>query len=349
VCIEKANKKMLRRIVGVPQHYAWGDYTSIPSLLGRAPDGNSWAEMWFGTHHVAPAHLDTTDGPLLADIAGNMDMLVKLLAAGQPLSLQTHPNKDQAREGFARENSAGIDILAPKRLYRDASDKPEILIALTTFEALCGFQSLDAICDVMNDMHWNEELHIVHEKGIDEYLAWCFTRSTPPDLSHAPQWLSDIASIYPHDPALRVAPLLHHVVLSAGEAICLPAGNLHAYIKGCGLEVMNSSDNVVRAGFTSKHIDVEELLRILDTTALAQPVVTPDATGTYLSPSESFSVQHVIAQGPMHFDAVQHHRVILGPLSKSSSSTCDMFFIASGEAGSLDALSGDSIFVCHQL
>jgi mannose-6-phosphate isomerase len=340
---------MLRRIVGVPQHYSWGDYTSIPSLLGFAPDGDSWAEMWFGTHHVAPAHLDTHDGPLLSEVVGNMDMLVKLLAAGQPLSLQTHPNKEQARQGFEREDTAGIDISAPHRMYRDTSDKPEILIALTAFEALCGFHTLEVICTVFADMQWTQELEVITTHGIAEYLKWCFTQNTPPQMALAPQWLRDIAQLYPNDPGLRVAPLLHHVVLAPGEAICLPAGNLHAYIKGCGLEVMNSSDNVVRAGFTSKHINVEELLAIVDTSPLATPVISSDASGTYNSPSEAFSVQHIVATGEVQFDAVAHHRVIFGPLSESSPTTPQMFFLASGDSGNLNANTGDKIFICHQL
>lgn len=340
---------MLRRIVGVPQHYSWGDHTSIPSLLGFAPDGNSWAEMWFGTHHVAPAHLDTHDGPLLSDDAGHMDMLVKLLAAGQPLSLQTHPNKEQARRGCAREDAAGIDISAPHRMYRDASDKPEILIALTPFEALCGFQTLDVISALFAKMQWATELDVLSTHGIAGYLKWCFAQDTPPHLMSCPQWLRDIAQIYPNDPGLRVAPLLHHVVLAPGEAICLPAGNLHAYIKGCGVEVMNSSDNVVRAGFTPKHINVEELLAIVDTSPLATPVITPDASGTYLSPSDAFSVQHIVATGECVFDAVAHHRVIFGPLSEGSDTSPQMYFLAAGETGSLDAHPGDKIFICHQL
>jgi mannose-6-phosphate isomerase len=340
---------MLRHIVGAPQHYSWGDHTSIPSLLGFAPDGNSWAEMWFGTHHVAPAHLDANNGPLLSQVVGNMEMLVKLLAAGEPLSLQTHPNKEQARRGFDREDTAGIDISAPHRMYRDTSDKPEILIALTSFEALCGFRTIDAICTLFADMQWTTEQEVISTHGLAHYLKWCFAQETPPHISTSPQWLQDIAQLHPNDPGLRVAPLLHHVVLAPGEAICLPAGNLHAYIKGCGLEVMNSSDNVVRAGFTPKHINIEELLAIVDTSPLDAPVITPDASGMYQSPSDAFSVQRIVATSEVRFDAVAHHRVIFGPLSNSSTTPPQMFFLAAGDTGNLNASAGDTIFVCHQL
>jgi mannose-6-phosphate isomerase class I len=112
---------------------------------------------------------------------------------------------------------------------------------------------------------------------------------------------------------------------------------------------MNSSDNVVRAGFTPKHINVEELLAIVDTSPLATPVITPDASGTYLSPSDAFSVQRIVATSDLHFEPVAHHRVIFGPLSDNSATTPQMFLLATGDTGNLDANAGDKIFVCHQL
>lgn len=345
---------MLRPIVGVAQHYSWGDHVSIPQLLGLSVDGNSWAEMWFGTHHVAPSHLDAPDGPALSHVAGNMDMLVKLLAAGQPLSLQTHPTKNQAEQGFARENTAGVDITAPHRMYKDASDKPEVLIALTPFEALCGFQEMSTMTSLLTQMGWSTECDVLVRDGVHGYLQWCFTQTLPPPLEQCPQWLISIAEIYPNDPGLRVAPLLHHVTLSPGQAIVLPAGNLHAYIKGCGLEVMNSSDNVVRAGFTTKHIDVRELLSLVDTRPLDNPVVTPDETGLYPSPSDAFSIQHIISDGIVQFSAENTHRVIFGPvnlehtLQKNGATVPAMYFLAAGTSGELPTAVGDSVWVCRQ-
>lgn len=340
---------MLRRIVGVAQHYPWGDHTSIPTLLGLKNDGNSWAEMWFGTHHVAPSHIDNQDGAFLKDVSGEMEMLVKLLAAGQPLSLQTHPTKEQAEKGFALENAAGLDIGQPNRMYRDASDKPEILIALTAFEALCGFQKLEAIVDAFNQMQWTTERDFLTKHGMAKYMKWCFDQSEPADFSLAPMWLQKLADLYPSDRALRLAPTLNHVLLSPGQAICLPAGNLHAYIKGLGIEVMNSSDNVIRAGFTSKHINVEELLAIVDTSPLLKPVIEPDSTGMYTSPSEVYTVQRIISDNDVHFDAKPHHRIIFGPISLANNGFPEMYFLGSGETGDLQAGTGDTIFVCHQL
>lgn len=345
---------MLRPILGTAQHYAWGDHVSIPRLLNLPLDGKSWAEMWFGTHHVAPSRLDTADGPPLAEIAGKMDMLVKLLAAGQPLSLQTHPTRQQAHEGFARENAAGIDLGAPQRLYKDSSDKPEVLIALTTFEALCGFQEVPVITDLFIEMGWTKEKEILEREGIHNYLKWCFTVQEPPELGSCPTWLTAIAQLYPTDPGLRVAPLLHHVTLAPGEAIVLPAGNLHAYIKGCGLEVMNSSDNVVRAGFTPKHIDVDELLSLVDTRPLHQPVAVADEHGHYPSPSDAFSLQRIESSGVVHFSPEEKHRVIFGPVNfqhteKATKNVVPaMYFLAAGDSGELSTQVGDNVFVCRQ-
>lgn len=282
---------MPRTIVGVEQAYDWGDPVTLRAMRGLPP--GRVAEVWYGTHPRGAARLDDDNGPLLSAVAGEMSMLVKLLSCAQPLSLQTHPTAAQAREGFDRENAAGIDPDAATRLYRDASDKPEMLVALGDFEALCGFADPAGSLTRLHSMGWDHEAAVLAERGTLGYLRWSFTQAAPPDLSRAPEWLLRIAALHPSDPGLRVAPLLNHVLLHAGQALCLPAGNLHAYLHGTGLEVMSSSDNVVRAGFTAKHIDVDELLRIVDVTPLATPVVEPEPDGSwwhYRSPSPVFSV-----------------------------------------------------------
>ena len=285
---------MPRNIVGIEQTYDWGDHVTLREMRAMPP--GRVAEVWYGTHPRGAARLDDAAGTPLSSVTGEMTMLVKLLSCAEPLSLQTHPTIDQAREGFAREEAAGIDVDAPTRLYRDASDKPEMLVALGDFEALCGFADAAGTLTRLHAMGWNEEAAVLAERGTLGYLRWSFTHDTPPDLAHVPEWLARIAALHPHDPGLRVAPLLNHVLLHAGEALCLPAGNLHAYLRGTGLEVMSSSDNVVRAGFTTKHIDVEELLRIVDVAPLGSPVVQPRQDGPwwrYPSPSGSFDVSRV--------------------------------------------------------
>lgn len=280
-----------RRIVGVEKNYDWGDETTIRHSMGLpSTRGTKIAELWWGTHPQGPAHLDSPDGTLLRDISGDMTMLVKLLSCDQPLSLQTHPTAEQARSGFAREEALGVPRDAQHRMYRDESDKPEMIVALSKFEALCGFAMLETSLDLLESMGWTNEASVLAHGGITSYMSWVFQQTSTPSMTRAPQWLQKIAHLYPADPALRIAPLLNHVILQPGQALSLPAGNLHAYLNGFGLEIMNSSDNVIRAGFTSKHVDVAELLAIVDTSPLLQPVVEVSADGTYASPSPSFSV-----------------------------------------------------------
>lgn len=305
---------MSHRVIGTPQHYAWGDTTFIPQLLGLTPTDTPWAELWFGTHPSAPSHIDSPDGPLLHSITGDMNVLVKILACSSPLSLQTHPTKQQAERGFAKENSASIALDDPRRVYVDATDKPEMLIALTPFEALCGFTDIDTSVEKLRAMAWHEEADVLDMNGVDGYLLWAFDQRETPAMSSAPQWLQRIASLYPTDQCLRVAPLLHHVTLQPGEALALPAGNLHAYLNGAGLEVMTSSNNVVRAGFTSKHVDVAELLRIVDSSTLENPIVTPRLNGDwthYESPTEAFTVTLCEPQEDIHLDTSATLRVLV--------------------------------------
>jgi len=305
---------MLRSIFGTAQHYDWGDSVSIPLYMGLPLDGNTWAEMWFGTHHIAPSHIDKPDGPLLSSETGEMTMLVKLLACAKPLSLQTHPTTQQAIEGFAKENVASIALDSPHRMYRDASDKPELLIALTPFEALCGFQSAKQSTALLRTMNWHNEADVLETNGIQHYVEWAMQQSTPVVTDALPEWLATIASLHPLDPALRVAPLLHHVTLQPGEAISLPAGNLHAYIRGFGLEIMKSSDNVIRAGFTSKFVNVEELLSIVDFSSIDVPVIRPDANGQYASPTPAFGVQQIPWRDGTNVSASPVHRILFGPI-----------------------------------
>ena len=282
------------RITGSVQHYDWGDTSFLPALLGRPADGSPWAEWWLGTHHVAPSM--TEGGSPLEDETGPMGMLVKVLSCAAPLSLQTHPTADQARRGFARENAAGIAIDDPRRNYRDESSKPEMLVALTEFEALCGFDDVDSTVEQLKAYRWHEEAEMLDLYGIDGYMLWAFDQRSAPDLGACPDWLRRIGTMHPGDRGLRVAPLLNHVHLAPGEAISLPAGNLHAYLHGAGLEVMASSDNVIRAGFTAKHVDVTEVQHVVDTSVLESPKLRPEGR-TYTGPGGAFSVERIDVAG----------------------------------------------------
>lgn len=335
---------MPRRIIGVVKNYDWGDTTSIAAALGMAASNAPIAEYWWGTHPQGPSRIDATEEISLSDEIGSFTVLIKLLACNQSLSLQTHPTIHQAVTGFAKEESMGIPRDAATRMYRDESDKPEMLIALTPFEALCGFTDVDSALERLRTMNWHDEADILEQNGVRGYLVWAFEQHDSPNMSDAPSWLRTIAQQHPTDCGLRVAPLLHHVTLQPGEAICLPAGNLHAYLHGFGLEVMSSSDNVIRAGFTTKHIDIAELLRIVDVTPLAHPVVSPshvDGHDVYPSPSPAFSVSRA-TNGSLNLSASNNHRVVV--LIKTGAT--EAYVVAAGESATFN--SDGSIWIITQ-
>lgn len=272
----------MQRVNGIIQHYAWGDPTSIPDLLGQEPDSRPHAELWFGTHPAASSSVD--DGRLLEDVVGPLPYLLKVLAAAQPLSLQVHPSAEQAAAGFERENEAGIPLDSPQRTYRDPCHKPELLCALTPFEAVCGIAPLDGTDVLLGELGPAAESMrtVLDHAGIDGVVGLILHDRSPlgPLLDAAAhhkdprcRWLSKLSQQYPGDPSAALVLILNYVALEPGQAIYLGAGNLHAYLGGVGIEVMASSDNVVRCGLTSKHVDVDEVLRVLDTTPLPDPVV----------------------------------------------------------------------------
>lgn len=249
-------------------HYAWGDPAFIPELLGLDPDGRPWAELWLGTHAAGPSALD--DGTPLASVSGPLPYLLKVIACAAPLSLQTHPNDQQAKDGFAR----GV--------FADPNSKPELLCALTPFQAFCGLRPTAGTLDLLGEIGADEIRHVLSGHGptatlasmyhgdidIDAAIEVC-ARSNRPEA----EWVRRLAAAYPGDPAAVATLLLNHVVLEPGDALRLQAGQLHAYLHGAGIELMGPSDNVVRGGLTEKHVDVDELLRIADSEALEEPTL----------------------------------------------------------------------------
>jgi mannose-6-phosphate isomerase len=219
-----------------------------------------------------------------------LPFLLKLLAAERPLSIQAHPDKNQAEDGWKRENAAAVPLDAASRNYRDDNHKPEILCALTPFQALCGFRPvqeirnlLDAfgasVLDTLNKtLNANDDrsaleaflvsLHSLdrdRRRGLSEYALSAVERLCKEAPASAPLWrlVARLAKLEGGDPTI-VAPLfLNYVELAPGEAVYLPAGVLHSYVGGFGVELMANSDNVLRGGLTKKHVDMDELLRVL--------------------------------------------------------------------------------------
>ena len=286
---------MPRRIIGPIQHYPWGDPTFIPGMLGVDPTGEPCAELWFGTHPNGPAHFD--DGTDLRSVTAELPYLLKVLAAAEPLSLQAHPTTEQAIDGHRR----GI--------YRDANAKPELLCALTQFEALCGVRPVDATLRLLDEIGADGLASDLIATGPGPVLENLYRGRIDPapsvaacSTSHRPEavWVRRLNVMYPGDASVVATLLLNYVVLQPGEAIHLTAGNLHAYLHGAGVELMGASDNVVRGGLTVKPIDVDELLRVVDPTPLEQPVmIDAVASGRYPLPEAGCTLVR-LAVGERH-------------------------------------------------
>ncbi|MET0405470.1 MAG: mannose-6-phosphate isomerase, class I, partial [Cystobacter sp.] len=248
-----------------------------------------------------------------------LPFLFKVLAAETPLSLQTHPSLAQAREGYARENAQGIPLSAAHRNYKDANHKPELTCALTPFTALCGFRRADetlALFDALGVAALAPWLAPLRDAPDSRGVARLFEAvMTLPSARRAPlvgavveacaaraagqgPFLEEcrqavrLGSLYPGDPGVVAALMLNLVQLAPGEALYLPAGNLHAYLGGVAVELMANSDNVLRGGCTPKHVDVPELLRVLDFRCGPVEVLTPapgaQGEAVYATPSEEF-------------------------------------------------------------
>jgi mannose-6-phosphate isomerase len=278
-------------IVNAPRDYAWGSSTAIPELLGVPPTGRPQAEYWLGTHPGSPAQL-TSGGSLSDLVPGGLPFLLKVLAPRTSVSLQAHPSAAQAEAGFAREEAAGIPVDASERNYKDRNAKPEMVYALgEPFGALAGFRPVADTRVVLGQVPAAAPLldRLTGDEALRDVFAWLLSGdSEVTDLitavvagaadAEGPSWATvrSLAVSYPGDPGILISLLLHMLVLEPGEALYLPAGNIHAYQYGVGIEVLANSDNVIRGGLTPKHVDVDELLEILDFRPLPAPYLRPE-------------------------------------------------------------------------
>ncbi len=323
------------RLHGTIQPYAWGSTTAIAEFLGAEPTGEPQAELWLGAHPSAPARLgdrslhevisedpEAVVGPAaVAEYGAQLPYLLKVLAAAQPLSLQAHPSRAQAEDGFARENVAGIALDAKNRTYKDDWPKPEALCALGDFEALCGFRDPAETYALFESLAVPAALPLVEplRNGGSEGLAEVFERvlqlsdsdldvvdevvsaarevRAENDLGQFARTATELAEHYPRDPGVLAALLMNRVAWGRNQAIFLPAGNLHAYLHGLGVEIMANSDNVLRGGLTHKHIDVPELLKLLDFTpgfpAVFEGVEQTPGVFAYPTPAPEFALWRV--------------------------------------------------------
>jgi mannose-6-phosphate isomerase len=273
------------------KNYDWGSKTLIPNFFSLDPSDQKISELWFGTHSQGESQV--AGQPLSKAIGTQLGFLVKFLSADSPLSIQVHPNSAQALAGFEKENQLGLALTDPTRNYKDSLAKPELLVALTPFRALCGFREVSEIRDLFGNLgalepkflelasllDQSDGLRKVFERLLDDVeLAESFEALAGIELASkesasARDLAIGLLQKYPGDPGALIAMLLNDLQLEAGDAIFMPAGSPHAYLSGLGLEVMAASDNVIRGGLTSKHIDKPELLRTVDFQPLGNPRV----------------------------------------------------------------------------
>ncbi|GAA0404958.1 mannose-6-phosphate isomerase, class I [Microbispora corallina] len=294
--------------------YAWGSRTAIAALMGR-PAGGPEAEMWLGAHPASPSLLSGNGSPVsLADAVAadpegtlgrpvverfgeRLPYLLKVIAVDQPLSLQVHPDSEQAADGFARGDAN----------YADPWHKPEMICAITPFRGLAGFrpadqaamlvgrlqvEALTPVADALRDGDVLAALRLLLEwpgsrRELVEAVVWAASSVHQPDYA----LVAKLARRYPEDPAVLAPLLMRRHELAPGDALYLGAGVLHCYLDGFGVEIMACSDNVMRAGLTGKHIDVDELLRV--TRPEAQPLAVEPAGGVYAPPCPDFLLRRV--------------------------------------------------------
>ncbi len=320
-------------LLGVPQHYAWGGLEFIPKLLGHpTPANQPYAELWFGAHHKAPSLLrhqpqnlaelissapETLLGRSSVKCFGpQLPFLLKILDVRNMLSIQVHPNKTQAQQGFAEEQNQRIPSNAPHRNFKDANHKPELMVALSDFWLLHGFTQSDIIEERLKHYpslyaRWQQypvigqfyphimqlpqtEVNILLQPVVRKIQSLPQT----PKKSDPEYWLGKAIRSYCREDYLDrglVSILLMNLVgLRPGEGIFQDAGVLHAYLEGINIELMANSDNVFRGGLTPKHVDVPQLLKHVQLRSI-QPnilhgVAAAAGIAVYPTPAQDFQL-----------------------------------------------------------
>ena len=316
------------------QEYSWGSTRAIADLLGRKnPERKTQAELWMGAHPKAPSlvqhngrwvslpeliaknPVDLLGKKVAQNFNDQLPYLFKVLAAAKPLSIQAHPDQQQAREGFQRENAQKIPLEAPHRNYRDDNHKPECICALTRFWALSRFRKISGILAYFEKLNLRQlqvELADFKNQPTPKGLKRFYTSLMTQDMDRQKRivadaleqvqgfesedpvfkWILNLAEDYPDDIGVLSPILLNLICLEPGQALFLGAGELHAYLAGLGIELMANSDNVLRGGLTPKHVDVAELLRVLQfkdrDVALLKPAASIENERVYFSPAAEF-------------------------------------------------------------
>ncbi|MDD6909821.1 mannose-6-phosphate isomerase, class I [Actinobacillus minor] len=353
------------KLTGTPQHYVWGGQNYIPELLGVEKTQPYYAEWWLGAHTSSPSNLEINgkNRPLTDFIAENpqvlgqtsleyfgkeLPYLLKILDVAKPLSIQLHPTKQQAEEGFAKENAAGIDLKDPTRTYKDRNHKPEMMIALSDFWLLHGFRPKAEMLAVLSK---RPSLTDLAKKLENQDIATFYAEIMQADQLQLSTWLNPIIesnkALYQQQKlsmenpdywvlytleAMEISPekldaglicfyLFNIVHVKKGEGIFQDAGIPHAYLRGQNIELMACSDNVIRGGLTPKHIDIPELLRVVDCREVIPQLIDiadeNQAIFTYSTPAKDFALSQIRYQTNDKFEL--------------NSSTAEILFVMQGE------------------
>ncbi|MEV6976453.1 mannose-6-phosphate isomerase, class I [Kitasatospora sp. NPDC093806] len=348
---------------GEPQAELW---------MGAHPGDPSRADRGDGPRRLDELIAADPEGELgarsVARFGPALPFLLKVLAPGIPISIQAHPSLDQARAGYAAENALGIPLDAPHRNYRDDNHKPELICALGDFDGLCGFRrpaeaaallagldvpALEPVIALLRAEDESEALSraLAAVLTLDGPAAAATVRDTAeavgkaaaadPDGPYAPY--TRISRDFPGDVGLIAGLLLNHVRLRAGQALYLGAGVPHAYLHGVCVELQANSDNVLRAGLTPKHIDVPELLRVVEFAACApEPLLPVPVGGTpgeelYPVPIDEFRLSRFVLAG--------RERAVDGDAPQILLCTAGTVRLTGADGTVLDLARGESAFL----
>jgi len=371
------------------QEYAWGSRTFIPELLGDAsPSASPIAELWMGAHPKGVSQVlwdgawvplpdlirqspeDILGAEAVRRFSGRLPFLFKILSAAMPLSVQAHPDLPHARRGFAEENRLRIPLDAAARNYRDGNHKPEMLCALTSFEALKGFRKTDEILALFDRVpvpSLEAPLRLLRKNRTPQGVAGFFSvllaltaddrRRAVSDLMVNAEriacsdpvftWVSRLHQSFPDDMGVFAPLLLNLIHLEPAEAIYINSGELHSYLQGAGVELMANSDNVIRAGLTAKHADVHELMRILrfveDQGGIIKPQARNRSEWIYPSPAKEFVLSRLSLEKELayHEKGRKSLEIVIctqGNAQVSDVATSDVFPVSRGTAFLIPAM-----------
>ncbi len=303
------------------QHYHWGDYSFIPELQGRPKGDEPEAELWVGAHPISPSRtvesnrgLDdiiSTDphntlGPQASDFQSELPFIMKILAIREPLSIQVHPNEQQAEEGFASTQSG----FTAAQSYSSPRGKEEIVCALTETDLKFGFREINEIHAIIEAAGHSDFSRLKESLSLEtptEGLKNAIQKilSTDADTIRSitssvlssdmsstvisereTKYFTSLVETYPDDPGLLLFLLMNFVTLEPGDFLYVSPGVTHAYLRGNVVEITSKSDNVIRCGLTPKHVNAHEFLSIASFVSEQPEIQTPaESVHTYESPT----------------------------------------------------------------